>query len=331
MDLDAFVALRSPRWHRLEELVARRRLTGSEIDEFSALYQATAGDLSAVRSRAPSPALIARLSALLGRARSLSTGVHEARWSHISRFVAVSLPAAFYRLRWWTVAAMLAFIVVGVAYGAWLTWTPGALDAVASPAARADYANQAFEAYYSDRSAPDFTGQVWSNNAFIAVQMIAYGVTGFMTAYVLIANAAAVGQAGAIMAEADRLDVFFALILPHGQLELTAIFIACAAGLKLCWAWVRPGPRPRSQALAQEGRALITVAVGLVVVLGVSGVIEGFVPRSSLPAGVKIAIGSLALAGYWTYTLVLGRAAFASGETGDVLAEDREATTLYAD
>src|SRR5699024_258332 len=71
VDLDAFVALRSPRWQRLEELAGRRRLTGAEIDEFTALYQATASDLSAVRSRAPSPALIGRLSALLGRARSL--------------------------------------------------------------------------------------------------------------------------------------------------------------------------------------------------------------------------------------------------------------------
>lgn len=311
--------------------MGRRRLSGAEIDEFTALYQAAAADLSAVRSRAPSPALIGRLSALLGRARSLATGTHEPRWSHVRRFVVLSLPAAFYRLRWWTVAAMVVFAVVGVGYATWLTLTPGALDAVASPAVRADYANQAFEAYYSDRSAPDFTGQVWSNNAFIAVQMIAYGITGIMTAYVLVANAAAVGQAGAIMAEADRLDVFFGLILPHGQLELTAIFIACAAGLRLCWAWVRPGPRPRSVALAEEGRALVTVAIGLVVVLGVSGVIEGFVPRSSLPSGVKIAIGSLALAGYWAYTLVLGRAAVAAGETGDVLAEDREATTLYAD
>nr|WP_152817735.1 stage II sporulation protein M [Pseudactinotalea sp. HY160] len=323
--------MRSPRWRRLAELAGRRRLRGAEIDEFTALYQATAADLSAVRSRAPSPALIGRLSALLGRCRGLATGTHEPGWTPIARFIAVSLPAAFYRLRWWTVAAMVVFVLVGLGYGTWLHLTPGALDAIASPAARADYAEQAFAAYYSNSSAPDFTGQVWSNNAFVALQMIAYGITGVMTAYVLVANAAAVGQAGAIMAEADRLDVFFALILPHGQLELTAIFIACAAGLKLCWAWVRPGPRPRSQALAEEGRALITVAIGLVAVLGVSGVIEGFVPRSGLPSGVKIAIGSLALAGYWAYTIVLGRAAVRAGETGDVLAEEREATTLYAD
>src|SRR5699024_11669474 len=62
-----------------------------------------------------------------------------------------------------------------------------------------------------------------------------------------------------------HLDVFFGLILPHGLMELTAIFIAAAAGLKLFWAWVSPGPRTRSRALAEEGRALFTVALGLVV------------------------------------------------------------------
>src|SRR5699024_5248983 len=92
VDVDAFVALRSPLWRRLEELTGRRRLSGREIDEFTALYQATAADLSAVRSRAPSPALVARLSALIGRARSLATGTHEPRWSHVRRFVVVSLP-----------------------------------------------------------------------------------------------------------------------------------------------------------------------------------------------------------------------------------------------
>ena len=59
--------------------------------------------------------------------------------------------------------------------------------------------------------------------------------------------------------------MFFGLITPHGLLELTAVFVAAAAGLRLFWAWVDPGPRPALQALAQEGRALFTMAVGLVV------------------------------------------------------------------
>jgi uncharacterized membrane protein SpoIIM required for sporulation len=96
------------------------------------------------------------------------------------------------------------------------------------------------------------------------------------------------------------------------------VFVAGAAGLRLFWTWVDPGRRPRARALAEEGRALFTVAVGLAGALAVSGLIEGFVTGSTLPWPVKITIGALALAGFWAYTLVLGRRAVAAGHTGDL-------------
>ena len=331
MDVDALVAVRTPAWTRLEELLKARTLTGAEADEMVRLYQATAADLSRLRVYGPDPALINYLSTLLSRTRGRSTGGREVDLGAVKRFFQFSLPAAFYRIRWWTIAVMVVFVVISVAYGVWIYHTPGGLDQLASPAQREAYANEAFESYYSNMSAPDFTGVVWANNAFIAAMMVGFGITGIFPAFSIVNNAVGIGGAAAMMAEADRLDLFFALILPHGQLELTAIFIAGAAGLKLFWAWIVPGPKPRSQAIAEEGRALFTVAIGLVVVLGLSGLVEGFVPRSSLPVAVKIAIGTLALAAYWIYTIVLGRAAVAAGETGDLLETEREATKAYAD
>lgn len=330
MDVDALVALRSQEWTRLEELAKQRRLSGEEADEFVRLYQQTAADLSTLRSLGPEPVLVNQLSNTLSRARGRSTGGREVNLGALSRFFLISLPAAFYRVRWWTIAVMIAFCFIAAFYGMWIYHTPGGLDTIATPVQRADYANQAFESYYSNLSAPDFTQVVWVNNAFIAAQMVAFGVTGIYPIYAIVQNAVAIGGAGAMMAEADKLDLFFYLILPHGQLELTAIFIAGGAGLKIFWAWISPGALPRGQALAAEGRSLITVALGLVVVLGVSGVVEGFVPRTSLPVAVKIAIGTLTLAAYWIYTIVLGRRAVALGETGDLLDEERGATRAWA-
>lgn len=100
-----------------------------------------------------------------------------------------------------------------------------------------------------------------------------------------------------------------------------SVFVAGAAGLRIFWAWVDPGPLPRSRALAQEGRALVTVAIGLVIALAISGVIEGFVTGSTMPWWLKIVIGAIALAGFWVYTIVLGRRAVAAGETGDLTAD----------
>ena len=327
MDTDAFAAVHAAEWERLERLSKQRRLSGPEADELVRLYQATAGHLSAVRTSAPDPHLVGRLSALLAQARGRVAGAHELRLSDVAGFFTTTLPAAFYRVRWWTVGVMVVWVALAVAVGWWTAATPAAVAQLGSPAELEQYADEAFAAYYSDYPAPDFAAQVWTNNAWIAAQCIGLGITGIFPAYVLYANAVGVGQAAAIMATHGDLQVFFGLILPHGLMELTAIFIAGGTGLKLFWTALVPGRRTRSRALAQEGRVLVTVALGLVLVLAVSGLVEGFVTPSGLPTGAKIAVGALVLAGYWTYTIVLGRRAAAAGETGD-LDEDLAGHTL---
>lgn len=51
---------------------------------------------------------------------------------------------------------------------------------------------------------------------------------------------------------------------------------------------------------------LITVAIGLVVVLVVSGLVEGFVTPAEIPDVLRHGIGLLVLAAYWCYTWILG-------------------------
>ena len=88
--------------------------------------------------------------------------------------------------------------------------------------------------------------------------------------------------------------------------------------MRIFWAWIAPGARTRGQALAEGGRALFTVAIGLVCVLLVSGIIEGFVTPAPWPWPVKIGIGVAALLAFLAYMLILGRKAYKAGETGDM-------------
>src|SRR5664280_1193756 len=85
--------------------------------------------------------------------------------------------------------------------------------------------------------------------------------------------------------------------------------------MAIFWSWIAPGARPRGQALAEEGRALFTVAIGLILSLLVSGIIEGFVTRQDWPWVVKIGIGTVALASFLVYQWVIGRRALRAGET----------------
>jgi len=324
MDLDSFVAVRTARWERLKELHGRSRLNGAETDEFARLYQLTATDLSQIRSAAPDPAVISRLSVLLANSRASLSGAREPVWREVAIFFAYALPAALYRIRWWTLGMMAFFLTVAVASGVFIANSPEALTEVGSYEFRQDYAEEAFANYYSESPSTSFFAQVWTNNAWIAAQSIAGGFTGVFTVYVQYSNALNVGAVGAIMAEFGYLDIFFQLLLPHGLLELTAIWVAGGAGLRVFWTLMVPGDRPRVRALAEEGRAMFGVALGLVVVLMLSGVIEGYVTGSSLPWEVKNVIGVLALALFWVYVWVPGKRAFRAGHTGDVSEDYRE-------
>src|SRR5690606_3119760 len=147
---------------------------------------------------------------------------------------------------------------------------------------------------------------------------------GIPTGIVLLNNMVSLGVAAAIMFTYGKGTLFFGLITPHGLLELSAVFLAGAAGLKLGWSIVAPGPRRRIEALASEGRAAVSVALGLVGVLLVSGVVEAFVTPSPLPTAARVAIGVLVEVAFLAYVVVFGRRAAAVGETGDVRPEERE-------
>jgi uncharacterized membrane protein SpoIIM required for sporulation len=319
VDLDAFTAVHGPEWSRLEELSRRRRLDGAEADELVRLYQNVATHLSTVRSAAPDPVLVTKLSDLLTRARARIAGAHEPAWADVVRFVVVSVPAALYRVRWWAHAVTVLFLLVAVVVGWRVATVPEALAAVGPPSYQEQYVNEAFASYYDPGAG--FAAMVWTNNAWIAAQCVAFGITGVWPAYMLAQNAISIGAVGGMMAAHGELALFLQLIAPHGLLELTCVFVAGGAGLKIFWTLVDPGPRRRSVAVAHEGRALITVAVGLAGALALSGLVEGFVTGSGLFWWLKIAIGAVALAAFWAYVYALGRRAVAAGETGDLAAD----------
>ena len=323
MDLDAYVAAHADEWARLEQLLGRasrpRRLTGQEVDELVDLYQRTATHLSLVRSAGPDPVLVARLSTLVARARGVVAGGRRAVWSDVARFLRADFPALVYRTRWWSIAATLGFLVVAFGLGGWIATSPQAQLAVAPPHVVQQLVTEDFENYYSSNPAQDFAAQVFTNNAWVAAQAILFGVLlGLPVLIVLFLNAVNVGVAGGLMAANDRTGLFFGLILPHGLLELTAVFIACGLGLKLGWTVVDPGQRTRARALAEEGRALVAGALGLALVLFVSGLVEAFVTPSPLPTWARLAIGVVVEVLFLAWIYGPGRRAHLAGVTGDL-------------
>ncbi|MCB2413593.1 stage II sporulation protein M [Demequina sp. TTPB684] len=317
MDIDAFSALREARWSRLKRLARQRRRTGADADEMTRLYRATASDLSTVRSAAPEPALITRLSMLLGSSRVWLTGSHQVRTGDIGRYFTTSLPAALYRVRWWGTITSLVVVVLSVVAGYYTLNSPAALELIGPPEVRAQIAQEEFASYYVEYDSTSFTALVWTNNAWLAAQCIVLGVTGIFPLILMYNTVVQLGASGAVMAEYDMLDIFFQLILPHGLLELSAVFVAAGAGFKVFWTVLVPGRLPRATALAEVFRTLLSVALGLAIALFLSGLIEGYITGSQMPWGWKVAIGVLAFLAFWLYIFAVGRWASQRGASGD--------------
>lgn len=329
MDLDVFVSAHRAEWDRLDALLRRhRRLSGAEADELVTLYQRTATHLSQVRSSAPDPAVTDRLTHLVARARSAVTGARTASWRDAARFFTAGFPAAVYRSRhWWVPTAMLSTVMAAL-IAWWIGTHPEVRSAIAAPDDLREMTRPGgqYEAYYSSHPATSFAAQVWTNNAQAAAICLVFGaLLGLPVLWVLFQNVLNLGVGIGLMGSAGRLDTFLGLLLPHGLLELTAVFVAAGTGLRLGWTVIDPGPRSRRAALAQEGRSAVGMAIGLAAVLLVSGVIEAFVTPSSLPTWARVLIGVLAELGFLIYVYGVGRRAAKSGETGDIAASDRAA------
>ena len=320
MDVDAFVLAHQDTWKRLEELVKRRRrLTGAEVDELVELYQRVSTHLSMVRSASSDSVLVGRLSSLVARARAAVTGAHAPMWHEFARFWTVSFPVVAYRAwRWWLATAVLFFAVAAV-IGIWVGGNHEVQSALSTPSEIEQLVNHDFASYYSENPAGSFALRVWVNNSWVAAQCIAYAILlGIPIPWVLFQNAANLGVIGGLMIDAGKADVLFGLLIPHGLLELTAVFLAGAVGMRLGWTVISPGDRPRGQVLAEQGRAVVAAAVGLAAVLFVSGLLEALVTPSPLPTFLRIAIGVAAEVAFLSYVVYFGRKAIRAGETGDV-------------
>lgn len=324
VDVDRFVASNQSAWTRLRELTDRAgrgvgRLPPAEIDELVDLYQRVSTHLSLARSTYREPALTSTLTGLTARAGAVVYGTRPRTVRAARRFFAETFPAALWHIRWFVAAATALMLVPALLLALWLPSSPRILDAAAPPELRESFVEEDFANYYSDTASAEFAVSVTTNNIQVAFLAFALGILAcYPTVVVLVLNGANLGFAAALLIGGNQ-GWQLALILPHGFLELSAIFIAGGAGLRLGWTLIDPGDRPRGAALVEEARRSVAVIAGLVVVFVVAGLIEGFITREewiSLPA--QVAVGFVVWAAFVGYIVVCGRAATSRGLTGAI-------------
>jgi uncharacterized membrane protein SpoIIM required for sporulation len=299
------------------------RLADPELDELVRLHLRASSHLSTVRTTGLDPDLAAHLSQLLARSNAVVHGSRPRTWRGVVTGVTETFPAAVWHARRPIALSTAIFCATFLLMTVWLAASPAAVDAFFPDVEqRQQLLEEDFEAYYSAEPGTTFAVRVFTNNAGVGILAFGAGVlAGVPTVAVLAFNGVNVGLAGGLFHAAGEPGHFWGLILPHGLLELTAVFIAGGAGLRLGWAVLSPGDRPRARALAEEGRRAVVIVVGLVGVFAVAGLLEGYVTPSALPVPVRVTIGAITWLAFLACVVPRGRAAAARGLTG-ALGED---------
>ncbi len=308
MDRDSFVARHLDQWSRLDALAGQRRHDGAEVDELVRLYQRTSGHLTTARTRYADRDLVIYLTRILARANAVLNRPAPVSLARVERAFTRTVPAALWRCRWSIAVVTGVSVLAAIVAAVWLSSTPGAIDLAMPADYRQYYVEEAFESYYSDGPAWLFSIRLFLNNATIALRMFGAGVAlGLPTLAIAGVNGWQVGLAGTIMTDAGQGWNFWRLILPHGLLELSSIFVAGGAGLQVGWAAIAPGDRTRGRAIQEEGRRAATVAFTAAGALALAALIEAWITPSPLPDAVRIGIGAVALFVVWIGPLLIGR------------------------
>lgn len=315
VNIDEYIRRNTSSWDRLAALtlVAGRRgarLSPAELDELLALYQRSSAQLSHARVHYRDQALTMRLTQLVADANAVIYTPPSRPLRVLGDFFRRQFPVAVWSARWFVLAAALVTFVPALAMGIWVATSDEAVGTLGTEAAREAYVEQEFEDYYSSAPAAQFSTEVLVNNIRVSFMAFALGIFFCLgTVYILGYNGLSVGAAAGLFhaPSIGEPSKFWGLILPHGTLELTAVVVAGAAGLRLGWCLIAPGDTTRGRALAAEGRRSVVIVLGLTVAFVAAGIIEGFVTPSSLPTAMRIGIGLGAELVFVAWIVLFGR------------------------
>jgi uncharacterized membrane protein SpoIIM required for sporulation len=305
---ERFVALKQQHWEQFRQRASSlekdglRTLRGEDVVRFAAEYREVAADLARARTYGVDPRVLAYLERIVGAGHNSLYGLRGVRRLPLGRLLFHELPAAVYQARWYVLTATLLFLLPGIVGYALVRERPEIApqilpDVMIARAESGEYERAAGRGYAETPSPylPFVASSIITNNVQVAFGAFAFGITitaGVGTVVVLAFNGLFFGAVLGLFANYRLAGWILTFVAGHGVLELTAIFIAGAAGLLVGRALVAPGDLARRDALVVYGRSAIRLVGAAACLLVVAGVIEGFLSASGAPAPLKLAVSA---------------------------------------
>ncbi len=311
-----FVRQNRPDWTRLEAYEARldgrgAALTGEDLFAFVSLYRKVTGDLARARMLMLRPDLVEYLNGLVGRLHLRVYAAPPYPFRRILDFYRTVLPRTVRRL--WRQVAASATLLVLPALAAWVAVS-------VNPHLATSFAPEGFVEQLDRMYGKSFGGERPAgmaalmtsfyivNNIQVSFWAFSLGIfLGLGSAFVLVNNGMVVGGVAAVIHQHGYSSNFWSFVSSHGGIELGAIVLSGAAGLRIGLSLVNPGLLTRRDALVEASKDAGLLMFGVITLLVIAAGIEAWVSPSPLPRELKWAFGAVNLAGFVAYLALAGR------------------------
>ncbi|AFQ45236.1 stage II sporulation protein M [Desulfosporosinus meridiei] len=313
MDLKAFMKQHAQDWDLLEQSLkelskGKRALTAERVDYFQMSYQKAVNHLSFSQTYFPEEEVTIYLNDLVAKAHNLlyrdqgTTSLSQLKHFFGSTFIHLMIEQ---RRFVWT--AFILFLIGGLGGFLAVITDPLHLYSVL-PGEIAKHVDPDQLGQHGIVDSAGISAQIMTNNIQVALLAFVGGITlGAFTVYLLIKNGIMIGALAAVFWQHGKFYDFWAYIVPHGMIELTAIFIAGGAGLLMGYRILVPGQYSRTFQLKRQALRSVQLFLGTIPLFIVAGIIEGYITPAQISLEAKYAFSLFTVIGLVVYVWLGGR------------------------
>jgi uncharacterized membrane protein SpoIIM required for sporulation len=312
MNVKQFVKIHREEWKQLEQLITtiskhRNNITGDRITQYHRLYQKAAQHLSYSQTYFPNDEVTQYLNGLVAKSHNLLYKDQVSSFKQIRHFFSEKFIGLLLEQWKFVMFAMILFMIG--ALGSFLSVMNDPLHIYSIlPAEIAKGVDP--EQLGKGHDAVDsslMSASIMTNNIKVAIFAFAGGITfGLVTVYLMVYNGIIIGALAALFWHHSKSYDFWAFIVPHGMIELTAIFIAGGAGLLMGYKLFVPGQYSRSFQLKQQAMRSVQLLLGTIPLFVIAGIIEGFITPADISLEAKYSVAFLTVIGLLLY-IVIGK------------------------
>lgn len=301
MNIKRWIARRESNWKALQVILKKiekkglKSLSATQIIELASLYRSVSADFARAKTHQVGYIIEQDLQNLTSRGYTqVYQGSRRQEWKEVKKFYLWGLPKVIQQTWvYWVIATTLFFLGGLIAW--WYSWQDPVFLSLVVPEHLITKVREDQELWMGSILGvePVASSSIMINNLSVCFKVIAGGITAAIgTVYILLLNGILIGAVATLVAQNNLAYPFWAFVFPHGALELPAIFFAGGAGLLIARGLLFPGKYKRIDAIKIYGNQAAKLVYGVIPLLIIAGIIEGFFSPSPLfPDSLKYLVG----------------------------------------